>query len=220
VCEVLSASLTRYGIPDEILTDNGKCFTGRFGPHPVEVLFDRILRENGISHRHTGVRSPTTTGKIERFHQSLRREFLDGKTFASLETAQAELDSRGDDLYRPATIVRGSLGEDRKPWNTVQRPPGATASPTCQRSTGATGAQPERRPRCRRRSARPASSDWCWSCSSSSPGASGCTTTRRRSTGLTPRSPMPSSRCARGGSTPWPDPSTRSPRATGSRSSA
>jgi transposase InsO family protein len=93
VCEVLSASLSRYGIPDEILTDNGKCFTGRFGPHPVEVLFDRILRENGISHRHTGVRSPTTTGKIERFHQSLRREFLDGRTFASADVAQAALDT-------------------------------------------------------------------------------------------------------------------------------
>ena len=93
VCEILSASLSRYGIPDEILTDNGKCFTGRFGPHPVEVLFDRILRENGISHRHTGVRSPTTTGKIERFHQSLRREFLAGRTFPSLEAAQAELDA-------------------------------------------------------------------------------------------------------------------------------
>jgi transposase InsO family protein len=93
VCEVLSASLARYGIPDEILTDNGKCFTGRFGPNPVEVIFDRILRENGISHRHTGVRSPTTTGKIERFHQSLRREFLDGRTFASAEVAQAELDA-------------------------------------------------------------------------------------------------------------------------------
>jgi transposase InsO family protein len=93
VCEVLSASLKRYGIPDEILTDNGKCFTGRFGPNPVEVLFDRILRENGISHRHTAVRSPTTTGKIERFHQSLRREFLDGRIFASAEQAQAELDA-------------------------------------------------------------------------------------------------------------------------------
>jgi hypothetical protein len=49
VCEVLAASLHRWGIPDEILTDNGKCFTGRFGPQPVEVLFDRILRENGIA---------------------------------------------------------------------------------------------------------------------------------------------------------------------------
>lgn len=93
VCEVLAASLTRYGTPDEILTDNGKCFTGRFGPHPTEVLFDRILRENGISHRHTAPRSPTTTGKIERFHQSVRRELLDGRVFGSLQAAQAELDT-------------------------------------------------------------------------------------------------------------------------------
>jgi transposase len=40
VSEVLTAALRRYGIPDEILTDNGKCFTGRFGPRPVEVLGD------------------------------------------------------------------------------------------------------------------------------------------------------------------------------------
>ena len=92
VCAVLVDSLRRFGIPDEILTDNGKVFTGRFGPQPVEVLFDRICRENGISHRHTAVRSPTTTGKIERFHQSLRKEFLSDRTFSSLEQAQAELD--------------------------------------------------------------------------------------------------------------------------------
>ena len=93
VCAVLAASLHRHGIPDEILTDNGKVFTGRFGPRPVEVLFDRICRENGISHRHTAVRSPTTTGKIERFHQSLRREFLADRSFSSHEAAQAELDA-------------------------------------------------------------------------------------------------------------------------------
>jgi transposase InsO family protein len=92
VCEVLSTALARHGIPDEILTDNGKVFTGRFGPQPVEVLFDRICRENGISHRHTAIRSPTTTGKIERFHQSLRKEFLDGRTFVSAVAAQTELD--------------------------------------------------------------------------------------------------------------------------------
>jgi len=97
VCAVLSTALRRYGIPEEILTDNGKVFTGRFGPQPVEVLFDRILRENGISHRHTGVRSPTTTGKIERFHQTLRKEFLADRAFASPEQAQAELDAWVED---------------------------------------------------------------------------------------------------------------------------
>lgn len=91
VCEVLTDSLHRYGIPDEILTDNGKVFTGRYGPHPTEVLFDRILRENGISHRLTAIRSPTTTGKVERFHQSLRKEFLATASFTTLEEAQTKL---------------------------------------------------------------------------------------------------------------------------------
>jgi len=59
----------------------------------VDGIDGRVdLDVNGISHRHTGVRSPTTTGKIERFHQSLRREFLADRTFPSLDAAQAELD--------------------------------------------------------------------------------------------------------------------------------
>ncbi len=93
VCAIFSAALGRYGIPDEVLTDNGKVFTGRFGPNPTEVLFDRICRENGISHRLTAPRSPTTTGKIERFHQSLRREFLAGVSFEDMTSAQAALDA-------------------------------------------------------------------------------------------------------------------------------
>ena len=84
VCQVFVAALERYGIPDEVLTDNGKVFTGRLGPHPAEVLFDRICRQHGITHRCTGVRSPTTTGKIERFHKTLRAELLTGRRFDSL----------------------------------------------------------------------------------------------------------------------------------------
>jgi transposase InsO family protein len=40
---------------------------------PVEVLFDKICRENGITHRLTKIRSPTTTGKIERLQCATRR---------------------------------------------------------------------------------------------------------------------------------------------------
>ena len=93
VCEVFKAAMLCYGVPDEVLTDNGKAFTGRFGTHQAEVLFDRMCRENGISHRLTAPRSPTTTGKIERFHQSLRKEFLADRTFASLKAAQEALDA-------------------------------------------------------------------------------------------------------------------------------
>lgn len=92
VCAHLMASLERHGVPEEILTDNGKVFTNRFGLTPTEVLFDRICRDNGIEHRLTAPASPTTTGKIERFHRTLRDEFLTERRFASIEAAQEELD--------------------------------------------------------------------------------------------------------------------------------
>jgi transposase InsO family protein len=66
VCTALVEAMGRYGIPEEMLTDNGKQFTDRFGKGG-EVLFDRICRENGIVHRLTQPASPTTTGKVERF---------------------------------------------------------------------------------------------------------------------------------------------------------
>ena len=92
VCDALEAAMARHGVPEAILTDNGKVFTARFGPGPGPVLFDRICRENGFRHLLTAPRSPTTTGKIERWHKTLRREFLDGKVFASLDDAQTQLD--------------------------------------------------------------------------------------------------------------------------------
>src|SRR5690606_19087256 len=45
----------------------------------------------GINHILTAPRSPTTTGKIERWHKTLRREFLTGKVFDSIDDAQAQL---------------------------------------------------------------------------------------------------------------------------------
>lgn len=93
VCDGLSAALARYGAPQQILTDNGKVFTGRFNHPPTEVLFDRICRENGIEHLLTQPRCPTTTGKIERFHRTLRIEFDTARVFADLAAAQAALDA-------------------------------------------------------------------------------------------------------------------------------
>ena len=93
VCLAFAAALRRFGVPGEVLSDNGKQFTDRFGKGG-EVLFDRICRDNGITHRLTQPRSPTTTGKIERFHGSLRRELLDDAVpFADLATAQAAIDA-------------------------------------------------------------------------------------------------------------------------------
>jgi transposase InsO family protein len=61
VCDGLATALRVYGVPEQVLTDSGKVFTGRFNHPPLEVLFDRICRENGIEHLLTQPRSPTTT---------------------------------------------------------------------------------------------------------------------------------------------------------------
>ncbi len=58
-------------------------------------MFDRICTENGIKHILTAPRSPTTTGKVERFHRTLRREFFSKNDyrFETIEEAQAALDA-------------------------------------------------------------------------------------------------------------------------------
>src|SRR5919202_1390338 len=106
VCAAFAEALHRFGIPDEVLTDNGKQFTGRFTkPRPAEVMFERICRENGIIARHTKPRTPTTTGKVERFHQTLPRELLDTvQVWPDLATAQAAVDAfRAEYNTNPAT---------------------------------------------------------------------------------------------------------------------
>ena len=130
VCRVFRAALDRHGNPEELLTDNGKVFTGRLGPHPGEVLFDRICREHGITHRLTGIRAPTTTGKIERFHKTLRTELLTGRRFDSLHHAQQVLDAWVADynLRRPHQAIAMVVPARRF------QPDAAVPSPTIQPS--------------------------------------------------------------------------------------
>ena len=105
-------------------------FTGRLGPHPSEVLFDRICREHGITHLLTGIRAPTTTGKIERFHKTLRVELLTGRRFDSLRHAQQVLDAWVEDYntQRPHQAIAMAVPARRF------QPDAAVPSPTLQPS--------------------------------------------------------------------------------------
>lgn len=93
VCLAFAEALRRFGVPDEVISDNGKQFTDRFGKRG-EVLFDKICRKNGITHRLTAPASPNQNGKVERFHGTLRPEFLDDAApFPSIEEAQTAVDA-------------------------------------------------------------------------------------------------------------------------------
>ncbi|MEU9190304.1 IS481 family transposase [Streptomyces sp. NPDC048484] len=143
VCEAFAAAMRRYGIPSEVLTDNGKQFTGRFTkPRPAEVLFERICRENGITARLTKPRSPTTTGKIERFHATLRRELLDDSgPFADLPAAQAAIESwvhaynhrrphQALNMATPASLFRPIRRQPGDPAPSVGAPAVPQVTPT------------------------------------------------------------------------------------------
>ena len=75
VCLALGEALARHGVPGQILTDNGKVFTARFGPGPGPVKFDQICTDNGIRHLLTAPYSPTTTGKVSGCTRRCGRSF-------------------------------------------------------------------------------------------------------------------------------------------------
>jgi hypothetical protein len=133
-CDALGLAIRAHGLPEAVLTDNGKVFTNRFGRGNGEVLFDRICRENGIRHLLTAPRSPTTTGKVERFHKTLKSECLAGQTFADLAAAQAAIDAwvvhyneerphQGIGMVPPIRRFELAAVSDREAQDAPPRPP-------------------------------------------------------------------------------------------------
>ena len=70
IIHLLDTLFKTHGKPREILTDNGNVF----GLKSKHSKFDRALNRRGIKHIRTAIHSPTTSGKIERFFQTLDRE--------------------------------------------------------------------------------------------------------------------------------------------------
>lgn len=80
IVNILDNVFKVHGKPREILTDNGSVF----GLKSKHSQFDRALNRRGIKHIRTAVHSPTTSGKIERFFQTIDREFAFCKKDAEL----------------------------------------------------------------------------------------------------------------------------------------
>ena len=66
---------SRYGLPRQVLSDNGMCFTGRL--QGVQVAFETNLAELGVELICSGPYHPQTLGKLERFHKTLKEWLAD-----------------------------------------------------------------------------------------------------------------------------------------------
>jgi transposase InsO family protein len=81
----------RWGLPTMVLSDNGRCFTG--GPSVEgEGAFGTALAALGVRTVRSRPYHPQTCGKIERFHQTLKRWLGTQPLASSHAELQAQLD--------------------------------------------------------------------------------------------------------------------------------
>jgi transposase InsO family protein len=97
------AAAGEHGNPASVLTDNGLIFTTRFaagtgGPNH----FEHVLADLGIQQKNGHPGHPQTQGKIERFHQTLKR-------WLTARPAAADLDQLAELL----TAFRHAYNDDR-----------------------------------------------------------------------------------------------------------
>lgn len=83
---------SRWGLPAHVMSDNGLCFTGRL-VNDGEADFERDLRALGIRHIPSSPAHPQTCGKLERFHQTLKRWLAAQPLAATHADLQAQLDA-------------------------------------------------------------------------------------------------------------------------------
>ena len=81
----------RYGLPDQMLMDNGGAW-GRTSAMQAYTPFSVWLLRLGIRVSHGRPYHPQTQGKDERFHRTLKAEVLQGPPFDSLARAQQVFD--------------------------------------------------------------------------------------------------------------------------------
>jgi len=90
VIETFHEAAGAYGFPVEVLTDNGAVFTGT--PRGGRSVLEVELGERGIRYVRARTYHPQTCGKVERFHQTLKRWLTKQRPARTVAELQAHLD--------------------------------------------------------------------------------------------------------------------------------
>lgn len=80
----------QWGLPAGVLSDNGLCFSGKL--RQMEVSFEANLRDAGIRPITGRPFHPQTTGKVERFQQTLKKWLRQQPLAGSIEELQQQVD--------------------------------------------------------------------------------------------------------------------------------
>jgi transposase InsO family protein len=104
-----------YRAPASTLTDNGRVYTARFGGG--RNAFEHLLTILGVQQKNGAPNHPQTQGKIERFHQTLKR-FLTAQPAA---TTVAELQQQLDRFREHYNEHRPHRARDRTTPGTAYR---------------------------------------------------------------------------------------------------
>jgi transposase InsO family protein len=110
VLEIFGQAGTTWGLPAALLTDNGCVYTTwhRGGPNVMQTE----LLAAGIDYRHSRPYHPQTCGKVERFHQTLKRWLAKQQGPARSASSRARSTASSPTTTRSDRI--GPWGDDRQ----------------------------------------------------------------------------------------------------------
>ena len=92
--QVLHSASNTFGLPASLLSDNAAVFTGR--TRRGKVFLELELERLGIVFKHSTPYHPQTCGKVERFHQTLKRFLRKQSPAGSIAELQFQLDTFRD----------------------------------------------------------------------------------------------------------------------------
>ena len=91
VLDCFIAAGQAHGRPESLLTDNGAVFTAN--SRPGKVVLESALEGLGVKGKHSTPYHPQTCGKVERFHQTLKKFLAKQPSATSAAILQLQLDS-------------------------------------------------------------------------------------------------------------------------------
>ena len=91
IAEIFTVAAQSHGTPASVLTDNGCIYTAKY--RGGKVIMETLLEALGVTYKHSSPYHPQTCGKVERFHQTIKKFLAKQEPATSLAELQDQLDT-------------------------------------------------------------------------------------------------------------------------------